>query len=304
MRNRVSDSAITIALATSAKVPELTDDDRLLVDALAAAGVRAEPAVWTDSQLDWRKYAGVVIRSTWDYHLKHEEFLSWLDRLSGAGVPVWNTPALVKWNSEKTYLRELADAGVAIVPTRWLECGDVFSLADVFRDTGWDEAVVKPGISASAHDTWRVSAEPSAADESEFARMVGRDRVLVQPFIREVQTEGEWSLLFYGGSYSHSVIKRPASRDFRVQREHGGTSERLEPPAHVIDAAARALAAAEHGRAATLYARVDGCVVDSSFVLMELELIEPDLFLREHAYAPSRLAAALVRAITSNFLTA
>jgi glutathione synthase/RimK-type ligase-like ATP-grasp enzyme len=283
-----------VALATSIKVPQLTDDDRLLVRALAAAGVGAQPAVWNDAAQDWTRYSTVIIRSTWDYHLMHDEFLAWLERLEAQGVQVLNQPALVRWNSQKGYLRELAERGIEIVPTRWVERGEETSLSAILRETRWTDVVVKPSVSASAHETWRASDADAGSGEGKFAAMVSRGGVLVQPFLDAIQTEGEWSLLFYGGAYSHAVLKRPKPHDFRVQREHGGTAEVREPFVEMIHQARRVLEAAELGRAASLYARVDGCVLEGRFVLMELELIEPDLFLRGTADAPKRLAAALI----------
>jgi hypothetical protein len=173
--------------------------------------------------------------------------------------------------------------------------GEVTSLASILHEREWSQVVVKPSVSASAHQTWRIAASDTASGEERFQSMVANGEVLVQPFLDAIQNEGEWSLLFYGGAYSHSVLKRPKQNDFRVQKEHGGTAEVSEPLAEVIRSARGALEAAEVGRAASLYARVDGCVVDGRFVLMELELIEPDLFLRSHAEAPARLASALLR---------
>jgi len=288
-------SARVVALATSSKVPDLTDDDRLLVDALEARGVSAVPAIWDDSRGEWARYSAVVIRSCWDYHLKHNAFLAWLDGLDEAKVLVLNPPELVRWNSEKSYLRELAGAGIAAVPTRWVERNEVVSLAALRRETGWSELVVKPAISASAHETWRSSSDSPRDDDERLAEMVSRGRVLVQPYLDVVAADGEWSLLFYGGVYSHGVLKRPSANDFRVQHEHGGTSEVADPSPSVIAAAAWALLAAEEGRGAALYARIDGCVIDGEFVVMELELIEPDLFLRSHVAAPDMLADALER---------
>ncbi|MEO8333542.1 MAG: hypothetical protein ABI664_01120 [bacterium] len=281
----------TVGLVTSEQVAHLTSDDRLLVEALAAEDVRSEAAIWTDDAVNWEKYWGVVIRSTWDYHLRLDEFLAWLDRLESLDVKVFNAPALVRWNAEKGYLRDLADRGIATVPTRWVERGERVSLADVLRATGWRNVVVKPSVSASAHKTWRMSADNVSEREAEFASMVEGGRVLVQPFLAAIQSEGEWSLLFYGDEYSHSVLKKPRLDDFRVQQAHGGTSSVLESSGAVVQQAHRALVAAGQ---ASLYARVDGCVVDGQFVLMELELIEPDLFLRAHPFAPSRLASALL----------
>lgn len=283
-----------IALATSSNVPELTGDDRLLVRALASAGVSAVPAIWDDCRENWHRYAAVVIRSCWDYHLKHGEFLAWLHRLETTGVRVLNSPALVRWNAEKTYLRELAACGVASVPTRWVERDDLISLDAILHAREWDRVVVKPAISASAHETWRASSASAHAAEPRFRLMVTNGEVLVQPFLDVVQSDGEWSLLFYGGVYSHSVLKRPRPGDFRVQREHGGTSEALVPSREMIAAARGVLRVAEQGRSASLYARVDGCVIERKFVLMELELIEPDLYLRSNDAAPDRLAAALL----------
>ena len=238
-----------------------------------------------------------MIRSCWDYHLAHDAFLAWITQLETTGVRVLNPPSLVRWNAEKGYLRELAARGVAVVPTRWVERGDVAPLGTLMSDHQWPEVVVKPAISASAHDTWRTSSGTAVASEHRFREMVAGGRVLVQPYLDVVAAEGEWSLLFYDGAYSHGVVKRPRPGDFRVQVEHGGGSEIREPDRHVIEAAARALVEAERDRARSLYARVDGCVIDGEFVLMELELIEPDLFLRASAAAPARLADALLARI-------
>ncbi len=284
----------SIALATASKFADLVADDRLLVDELAARDIRALAAIWNDPAERWVDYDAVVIRSCWDYHLAHDAFLDWIARLEATGVRVMNPPALVRWNAEKTYLRDLSAHGVTVVPTRWVERGDVEPLHAILRDQRWSEVVVKPAISASAHDTWRATASAVITSEGRFRAMVARGRVLVQPYLDVIAAEGEWSLLFYGGAYSHGVLKRPRPGDFRVQVEHGGGSEVREPDDHVIEAAGRALTEAERGRSRSLYARVDGCVIDAQFVLMELELIEPDLFLRANPAAPARLAEALL----------
>ena len=287
----------TIALATASKYADLVADDQLLVDALRTRGANAVAAIWNDPAQRWHDYDAVVIRSCWDYHLAHAAFLAWITQLETTGVRVLNPPALVRWNAEKGYLQELAARGVAVVPTRWVERGDVAPLGTLMSDHQWSEVVVKPAISASAHDTWRTSSSTAVASEGRFREMVAGGRVLVQPYLDVVAADGEWSLLFYDGAYSHGVVKRPRPGDFRVQVEHGGGSEIREPDRHVIDAAARALVEAERDRARSLYARVDGCVIDGEFVLMELELIEPDLFLRASAAAPARLADALLARI-------
>jgi glutathione synthase/RimK-type ligase-like ATP-grasp enzyme len=280
-----------VALATQAALPDAYSDDQLLIPALAARGVHATAAVWSDPSVDWTTFDAVVIRSCWDYHLRHDEFLAWVTSLERAGVALWNPPAIIRWNAEKSYLRELGERGVRIVPTRWVERNSVATLHDVLHDAAWDAAVVKPAISASAHETWRTSRHAAAADEARFRALVGRGRVLVQPFMEAVVAAGEWSLVFIGGEFSHAMLKRARRGDFRVQFEHGGSAMRGDPGGHVVEQARRALHA---GASDSLYARVDGCVVDGEFVLMELELIEPLLFLAEHPDAPARLASVLV----------
>jgi glutathione synthase/RimK-type ligase-like ATP-grasp enzyme len=284
-----------VALATYAPLPGLSADDQLLLPELAGLGITAEPAVWNDPRIDWTVFDAVILRSCWDYHLQVDAFLAWVARLETSGVAMWNPPHVVRWNAEKGYLHALAASGVPVVATRWVEAGSDVTLARVLADEGWRDAVVKPAVSASAHDTWRIATQAIDGEaESRFRAGVERGRVLVQPFLETIEVDGEWSLVFLDGAFSHSVIKRPRSGDFRVQPEHGGSSDVREAPASVRDQAKRALDAAP---GPTLYARVDGCVIDGAFRLMELELLEPSLFLATTADAPCRLARAIDRLI-------
>lgn len=280
-----------IALATYSKLPTLNEDDRLLVPALAALGVTAVPAVWHDAAVCWDEFHGVLIRSTWDYHLRAAEFLDWIARLERGGVRVWNPGALLRWNHHKRYLRDLAaGGGVATVPTRWLARGEPADLRALLFDAGWREAVIKPAVSASAFGTWRSSTETASGDQSRLAALLSAGDVMVQPLLSEVGDTGEWSLVFLGGSFSHAVLKRPAARDYRVQWEFGGSAESHVPAGHLIAHAERVLAAVP-GK--PVYARVDGVERDGHLVLMELELIEPHLFLGWDAPAAGRLARAI-----------
>ncbi|SRR6266446_1836519 len=279
-----------IALATSAKLPTLNDDDRLLIPALAELGLAAIPAVWDAPDVCWEEFQGVVVRSCWDYHHRLEEFLAWVARLERAGIPVWNPPAVLRWNSHKGYLRDLAARGVPIVPTRWLARGRRVGLGQLLRAEGWSEAVVKPAVSASAHGTWRTSFERASADQSRLDDLLRAEDVMVQPFVSEVGDTGEWSILFLDGQFSHGVLKRPAPGDYRVQWEFGGTAEATVAPGRLV-ADAEAVMAAVSGN--PVYARVDGVEREGRLVLMELELIEPHLFLGWDASAAGRLARAI-----------
>ena len=286
-----------IALATYAALPDLAGDERPLIASLAARGIRGVPAVWSDPSIAWDAFAGVVIRSCWDYHLRSAEFFDWIDRVTGLGVPIWNSPATLRWNSRKTYLHDLAIGGVRTVPTLWLlgdrERRSSASLARILEDT-WEHAVVKPVVSASAHETWRVSRDDASVHagthDERLRTLIARDGVMVQPFVPEIGTDGEWSLQFFGGVFSHAVIKRAAAGDFRVQREYGGTHETVVPPPSVVRQAEQALRAAP---GEPLYARVDGVLIDGDLVVTELELLEPSLFLDADPAAPDRFAEAI-----------
>ncbi|HXL06422.1 MAG TPA: hypothetical protein VN964_05795 [Gemmatimonadales bacterium] len=283
-----------IALATYSKLPTLNDDDRLLIPALAALGVTAVPAVWDSGQVCWDEFQGVLIRSSWDYHLRPLEFLDWIARLERGGVPVWNPGALLRWNHHKRYLRDLAARGVATVPTRWLARGEPADLQALLADVGWREAVIKPAVSASAFGTWRSSTETASRDQSRLEELLSAGDMMVQPLLSEVGDAGEWSLVFLGGSFSHAVLKRPAAGDYRVQWEFGGSAVSAAPARRLIADAERVLAAAPGD---ALYARVDGVEREGRLVLMELELIEPHLFLGWDNRAAGRLAEALRAAL-------
>jgi glutathione synthase/RimK-type ligase-like ATP-grasp enzyme len=283
-----------VAFATWRGLPALSPDDRLAAGALADRGIEVEPAVWDDPGVRWGRYGAVVVRSCWDYHLREGELRRWIARLEALGVPLWNPPALLRWNMNKHYLRDLAARGVPILPTVWLERGERAGLSDLLAANGWDQAVVKPTVSASAHETWRTSPAGAPGQQQRFETLLARGGVMVQRFAEEIETAGEWSLLFFGGRFSHAVIKRPRPGDFRVQAEHGGIAEPAVPPPAVLDRAGQALAAAP---GSWLYARVDGCESAGGFHLMELEMLEPWLFFAEDPEAPGRFADSLAEAL-------
>lgn len=283
----MSASPLRLAIATYAAQPALHDDDRLLLPALEAEGVDAVPCVWSAPDVDWSRFDAVLLRSTWDYFERYAEFCRWLDALP---VPTINPRSLVRWNSDKRYLADLEARGVATVPTRYCR-GD--ALETVFAGQAGRELVIKPRVSGGAWHTVRgVVGEPAFVAAT--AALPRDFEFMVQPFLPEIASAGEWSLLYFGGAFSHAVLKRPATGDYRVQSQFGGSAEALEPPRELLDAAQRALdATATCGFGPIDYARVDGVVVDGHFLLMELELIEPYLHLGVHAPAAARLADVL-----------
>ena len=283
-----------VALVTYDARPEPTEDDGLLAEALAARGASVRAIPWSDPAARWGAFDTVVVRSCWDYFLRAGEFHAWLERLEAERARVHNDARVLRWNADKVYLRDLEARGIPVIPTRWLDAGSELSLAALRRDTGWTDLVVKPTVSGGAHRTWRSAPGAEGVDDARLTEMVGAGAAMVQPLVEEIEREGEWSLVFFDGAFSHAVLKRPCAGDFRVQREHGGTLESVEPAAAVIAAAERAIAAIPFGDAAPLYARVDGCIVNGGLRLMELEVLEPELFLRCAPESAGRLADALL----------
>jgi len=274
-----------VGLVTCAEFPRLSRDDERLVAAFASAGLRAEAAVWDDPAVDWSSFSGLLIRSCWDYHTKLPDFLVWLESVERRCVPVWNSLPTLRWNVTKTYLKSCP----AAVPTVWLDPGQEHDLDTVMLGQGWDEGVVKPLVGASAHKTVRIRRGDPAARAAVTAALEPHGAML-QPFLPEVQAEGEWSFVFVDGLYGHAVLKRPASGDFRVQEEHGGSSAPAEPGDGLIAAAAEALACVQ---TPWLYARVDAVRRDGALMISELELVEPSLYFAHGPKTAERLAQSV-----------
>ncbi|MFF5122612.1 ATP-grasp domain-containing protein [Dactylosporangium aurantiacum] len=285
-----------VALVTCAELPDLDADDQSLIPALAAAGVTAVPAVWDDPTVDWPAFDLAVVRNTWDYPRRRAEFTAW-----AASVPhLANAADVIAWNTDKRYLRELERAGIPIVPTTWLDPGDPTDVLDTLDAA---EIVVKPAVSVGSVDTGRYRLpEQAGLAAAHVARLQeGGRTVMVQPYLADVDTDGETALLFIGGGYSHAIRKGPilTGPDVGVEtlyQEESITPRTPSPAEH--DLAARVLAALPFDPASLLYARVDLLPTPSGDpVVIEVELTEPSLFLTTADGAPQRLAAAVVAAV-------
>ncbi len=267
-----------IAIATSPDVPKLPPGENMLLSALGELGIAACPMIWSSVETDWAAFGAVVIRSCWDYHLHPGEFLEWIERLEQMKVPVLNPPELIRWNIDKRYLGDLSAKGIPIPRSLWISQNEQLDVAETCREQGWESAVVKPLIGATAYRT-----------ERRRDGMV-QGPMLVQEFLAAIETAGEWSLIYIAGVFSHAVRKRARKGDFRVQQEFGGSTELAEPPVSVRCAAEEAMAALPRP---AVMARVDLVEAGPSVVLMELELIDPELFFQLAPDASGRLAAAL-----------
>jgi hypothetical protein len=278
-----------VALATCRDLPAGDEDSALLLAACASAGLDADWRVWDDPAVDWTSYDLVVIRSTWDYVPRRDDFAAWAD-----SVPRLANPAdVVAWNTDKSYLRDLTAAGVQVVPTRWLDPG-----APV-PDFEWASVVVTPAVGAGALDTARYGPGEAHRGRAHAERLLGAGRrVMVQPYLDGVDSAGETALLYVGGSYSHAVRKG-------ALLVPGGEAEvdglwrpeeiaPREPAAAERQLADRALAAVPGGPERLLYARVDLLPgPDGAPLVVEVELTEPSLFLTAVPAAADQLAAAI-----------
>lgn len=267
--------------------------DQLSFPALAARGWAGSEVPWDAPGIDWSSFAAVVIRSTWDYQKRPAEFLRVLEAIERSGTLLLNSLAIVRWNIDKHYLRDLEQRGVRIVPTAWLpSLGSSGELESLFEQFGTDELVVKPTVGANADDTYRLRRD--RPENWERVEQTFRNRPLqVQPFVESIVEEGEVSLFYFDGQYSHAVQKRPAAGDFRVQEEHGGQISAFRPGAELKQVAECALAALPEP---VLYGRVDLVrLADGAWGVIEIELIEPSLYFPYDPDSIERFAAALDR---------
>ena len=257
-------------------------------DALRDAGAEVEPVSWTESG-DLCSYDLILPLIAWGYHLKYPQWLEFLDRAEAERWPMINPPALLRWNGDKAYLAELADLGVPTVPTLAVEsCGDA-DIEEARRRFGTDSLVIKPPVSAGASGTHLLNPNDDLPEESK------RQPMIIQPLIEEIGTTGEFSLLLFDGEFSHAVLKRPRPGDFRVQPHHGGVTVPCTPPPGAVELARQALSAAP---AKATYARVDIVPDDEGTLrIMELELIEPALFLDYEPASTAAFTKAILRSV-------
>jgi hypothetical protein len=277
-----------IACVTFPGAPGLDPDDEPLVRALAARGISAAPVPWDAAGFDWSEPRIALLRSTWDYHLRRDEFLAWA-RATAARTTLLNPLAAVKWNTHKGYLCELAVRGAPVVPTALVPAGTTCDLGRLLAERGWARAVVKPAVSADSFATIRVEAQNPAPGLAHLAQYGAERDMLVQPFLESVETTGERCLVFIAGELTHAVRKNSLFLGGR----YAGPEGVPEPPA--VDEAAAARLVLETAKASDLlYARVDlARDPTGNPVLLELELVEPTLFLRESPVAAERLATEL-----------
>jgi glutathione synthase/RimK-type ligase-like ATP-grasp enzyme len=279
----------SLLLAVDASTPDLTDDDRHFAEACARHGLDPRPLPWGATV---PVGSIVVIRSTWDYVERPREFAAWLDHLDAQRAVVHNPTRLLRWNMSKRYLASLAAAGVPTVPTELVEHGAAPSLDSIRARRGWDDVVVKPAVGGTARRSELSAHVGWAALQRHLDALTAEEDAIVQPYLPSVTVTGETSIIAVGGDCRLAVVKRPASNDWRVQTDFGGTVDAIALEDEQLHLAHAALAPVTP---VPTYARIDAVRdLDDRLVVLELELVEPELFFRLDPSLGDHLATHLL----------
>ena len=269
-------------------------EDKLLIENLVKKKLKVCKKDWADSHFDWTKTKYAIFRTTWDYFERYDEFFNWLEKTKHKTRFI-NSYDLIKWNIDKYYLRELSNKEINIPPTLFLTKSQNTSLTQLFNQTQWDEVVLKPTISGAARETYRINKSNHTKYEKIFQKLISKENMIFQEFQKNILKLGEISLIIIGGEFTHAVKKKAKKGDFRVQDDHGGTVEEYEPNSLEISFAENCI---KKCPSEPLYARVD-IIYDNnnSISLCELELIEPELWLRNSEISANKLADEILKII-------
>jgi len=251
------------------------EDDKLL-NFLKEKGLNIEKVIWNDQQVNWEGYSLAILKSPWDYFDLIEDFYSWLNHLEAKNIKLLNPIEIVRWNANKQYLQEIEAAGLKITPSFFIQNKGSVNLEHFFKKFNTNKLIVKPCVSGGAKNTFKVTVDNVNEVNQKLNLLIQNEDFIIQPFLPEILENGEWSFVFFNGVYSHSLIKRAKAGDFRVQPAHGGSVHPQKPNEELIATAQQYVTLFAKN---CLYARVDGTFVNGEFLLMELELIEPFLFL-------------------------
>jgi glutathione synthase/RimK-type ligase-like ATP-grasp enzyme len=266
------------------------DEDIVLGNILQELGIDFGLEIWSDTSVDWKQYSHLLIKSPWDYFDRYDEFLDWCQKVKELGLKVFNSIDTIIWNSDKRYLLEIYEKGFHIVPTQFIPRGASPDLIDYFLKFGTDQLVIKPTVSGGSKNTLKLNERNWKEQQDQIDSLLQSEDYMVQPFINEISDPGEYSYLFFNGAFSHAVLKSPKKGEFRVQHFFGGNVTTVNPSQEELDYIKKIV---DEFAFQTLYARVDGIWIEGVFYLMELELIEPYLFLFTSDKAKLNYKAAL-----------
>ncbi|MEK9177213.1 MAG: hypothetical protein AAB923_02860 [Patescibacteria group bacterium] len=281
----------TVAFATFKKVPGFSEDDVFLSDALKNNGYKYQTIPWDTKGVDWSQFSIVVLRSMWDYCDRLNEFSEWLDELEKTGVNVWNPLPVVRWNMDKRYLFELEKKGVPIIPSMLLTKNSEHDVGKIFKDTRWGEIIFKPTTGLDGRGIFFGSGADKENLQSKLEALLTKSNVIVQPIMKSVLTEGEYSFVFINNVYSHTALKVQNSNELKIARRTGGVIvQRADPSVSFIEQAEDVF---EKLDKKLLYARIDMVNIDGKLHAMETECIEPVLYFKLYPEATTKFVNAM-----------
>ena len=262
-------------------------EDQLLQRALQGLGLKVTRKDWADPDFEWSETKCVVFKTTWDYFDRFTEFKDCLSVIQSKTTCI-NPASQIIWNMDKWYLKDLADSGIPVVETEYIKKGEQRPLREIISNSGWDEVILKPTVAGAARHTYRIMQETIQDYESIFCALIKEEDMMIQPFQHNIMTKGEASFMVIGGGFTHAVLKKGKTGDFRVQDDFGGTVHKYLPSQKEIEFAEKVVQACEMLPA---YARVDVMWDNNNeLAVSEVELIEPELWFRKNPEAAQKLA--------------
>ena len=277
-------------------IQNILDESDLLKQALEGAGLSVTRTYWDNPDYDWSQTRAIVFRTVWDYFERIDEFRKWLRKVNSE-TRLINSLELVEWNIDKHYLGDLHHKGINIVPTEYVDTGAYRTLDTVCKENRWDNIVIKPAVSGAAFHTYKLMKDEISSSEALFKELVSERDMLVKPFISTIPHRGEASLMVFNGKYTHAILKKAKSGDFRVQDDFGGTVHPYDPSPSEIQFAMEVFRACDelpaYGRADIVWDE------DGNHLLSELEIIEPELWIRNHPPAAIPFAEGIKRILES-----
>jgi len=276
-------------------VQNVLDEDNYVKLALENLGLKVSRLAWSDPSFDWETTKYILFRSTWDYFDRFDEFSRWL-KIVSKKTKLLNSEKLIRWNIDKHYLNDLKKKGVNIIPTLFIEKNTNTSLKKLHSETGWSQTILKPCISGAARHTYKLNPDNLNDHEAIFQELISKESMMLQPFQNSIVKKGEKSLMIINGKYTHAVLKKAIKGDFRVQDDYGGSVHIYSPTSKEIIFAEKAVKASIEF---SVYARVDiTSDNDNQIAIVELELIEPELWFRNNPEAANYLAEGIKNIIS------
>lgn len=268
----------------------VVNEDDVLISFLTSKGLKIKKEIWNDDLVNWEEYDLAILKSPWDYFNLIDDFYKWLALIKSKNIRLLNPLDIVKWNADKHYLHDIAKAGLKVTESIFLSKQEKIELNQYFDQLGTKKFIVKPAVSGGSKNTFKVTSANAEEISEKLNILIQEEDFIIQPFLNEIEEDGEWSFIYFGGKFSHALLKKAKTGDFRVQSMFGGTVHPQDPSLVLLEKTQQYVNQFAKG---CLYARVDGAIVNGAFVLMELELIEPFLFLETNPNALENYYQAL-----------